>query len=100
MKELGQHYKSEFSGEDVKPEILAEELGVIEFRLPDEHYQHAEIVIQQLAEKIIPDLRGLGTEEIGNYLVLHRQKLFDIFDAFPEMHRMPLLVKKNVIVAH
>lgn len=100
MKQLGQEYISEFSGEDVRAEILAEELAIGEFRFPDEHYQHAEVVIQQLVEKIIPHLRGLAKEEIGDYLVAHHEELFRIFDAFPEMHRLPLLVKKNVIVSH
>jgi hypothetical protein len=100
MKKLGQEYISEFSGEDIQAELLAEELGINEFRFPDEHYQHTEVVIQQLVAKIIPFLRGLEKEQIGDYLVEHREELFAIFDTFPEMHRIPLLVRKNVLISH
>lgn len=97
---LGQEYISEFSGEDIQPEILAEELGLKEFRFPDEHYQYAEFVAREIITKIIPYLRDLSIEQIGDYLVAHRQEIFGIFDTFPEMHRFPLLVKKDVLVSH
>lgn len=100
MKNLWAEYMSEFSGEDIKPEILAEELGVAKFRFPDEHYQHAELVVQQLVSEIIPHIVKLDVEEIGIYLTQHKDKIFQIFDTFPEMYRMPLLTTKNNLTAH
>jgi len=98
--ELGQRYMLEFSGDDIQSEILAEELGMSEFRFPDEQYKHAGVVVQQIVEKFIPHLRGLSLEEVGDYLLEHRDELFGIFDAFPTMYRLPLLVTKENLIAH
>lgn len=91
---------SEFSGDDIQSEVLAEELGISDFRFPDEHYQHAEIVTQELVEKIIPHLKGLTQEQVGDYLLAHRKEIFAIFDMFPETHRFPLLVTKTNLISH
>jgi|GEM_PF-3147437 len=93
-------YWFKFSGENIQPELLAEELGMSEFRFPDEQYQHAEIVVQELTNSIIPHLVELEPEQIGDYLLANREEVFAIFDKFPEMHRMPLLVTKNNLINH
>lgn len=91
---------SEFSGDDIQPENLAEELGISDFRFPDEYYQRAEVVTQELVAKIIPHLKSLTQEEIGDYLLAHREELFAIFDTFPDMYRFPILVTKTNLISH
>lgn len=98
--ELGSEYMSDFDPDTIKPELLAEELGVLEYRLPDEQYQHAEMVIQDLTNTIVPKMKGLPKEAVGDFLLEHQAEVMAMFDRFPDMWRFPLLLRADSFIAH
>ncbi len=76
------HESEEFSN-TIDTLIIAKELGLQESLIPREDYEHADTIVGQLVEQVVPGLKGLSGMEIGDYLFQHREQIFQIFDAFP-----------------
>lgn len=98
--ELGAVYESGFSWNDVDAEKLASELNLEEYQFSNEQYQNTNKVILTLINDILPHIKWLNKEQIGDYLVEHIDDIFRICNVFPESHRLPLLITKQSLTLY
>ena len=79
-----------FSGE-----ALAGELGLKEFRLPNELYEAADKLIALLYDKVITPTYQMGPSEMGQYFAQHKSEIVSYFESLPQVWRLPLLLRES-----
>lgn len=65
------------------------------FRLSQEHYDTADIIVAKIFDNIIPHTYHLTPAAMGEYFLSHKQEIFEYFETCPQSWRFPLLLRNQ-----